>query len=332
MTTTIIAIDAMGGDHAPRAVVEGVNRALADFPDLHIKLYGKQAEIEKYLTNQERVTIVHTDEKIDSSDEPTLALRQKKQASMVLAAKSVKAGEAHAVISAGNTGALLAAGQLIVKRIKGIDRPGLMSTLPTMDGKGFDMMDLGANAESKPEHLHQYAVLGTFYAQKVRGIERPRVGLLNNGTESTKGDPLRLAAYDLLSKDPAIHFIGNVEARDLLDGVCDVVVSDGFTGNAVLKAIEGTGKAVVSQVKSAVKTGGLLAKIGGLLLKSSLTQALGAMDYKKAGGAVLLGLKAPVVKAHGSSDAEAIYHTIKQALAIVSSGVVEASAEAFGEE
>ncbi|MFA9467880.1 phosphate acyltransferase PlsX [Streptococcus sp. E24BD] len=332
MTKHIIAIDAMGGDHAPQAVVEGVNRALAEFSDLSVVLYGKEDAIKQYLTATERVSIVHTDEKIDSSDEPTIALRQKKQASVVLAAKSVKAGEAHAVISAGNTGALLATGQLIVKRIKGIARPGLMSTLPTMDGKGFDMMDLGATAESKPEHLHQYAVLGTFYAQKVRGIARPRVGLLNNGTESTKGDPLRLVAYDLLSKDPAIHFIGNIEARDLLEGVCDVVISDGFTGNAVLKAIEGTGKAVVSQVKSAVKTGGLLAKIGGLLLKSSLTQALGAMDYKKAGGAVLLGLKAPVVKAHGSSDATAIYYTIKQTRDMLESGVVEASVQMFSEE
>lgn len=332
MTKKIIAVDAMGGDHAPQAVVEGVNRALAEFTDLSIVLYGKQAEIEKYLTATERVSIVHTDEKIASDDEPTLALRQKKQASMVLAAKSVKAGETSAVISAGNTGALLGAGQLIVKRIKGIDRPGLMSTLPTMDGRGFDMMDLGATAESKPEHLHQYAALGSFYAQKVRGIAKPRVGLLNNGTEASKGDSLRLAAYELLRQDATINFIGNVEARDLLDGVCDVVVADGFTGNAVLKAIEGTGKAVTGQLKSAIKNGGLLAKIGGLLLKPSLKKALGAMDYKKAGGAVLLGLKAPVVKAHGSSDATAIYYTIKQTRTMLESGVVEASVREFEQE
>lgn len=329
MTKHVIAVDAMGGDHAPQAVVEGVNRALAEFPDLSIVLYGKQEQIKEHLTATERVTIVHTDEKIASDDEPTTALRQKKQASMVLAAKSVKAGEAHALVSAGNTGALLAAGQLIVKRIKGIDRPGLMSTLPTMDGRGVDMMDLGANAESKPEHLHQYGILGSFYAQKVRGINQPRVGLLNNGSESTKGDALRLAAYDLLSQEPSINFVGNVEARDLLDGVCDVVVADGFTGNAVLKAIEGTGKAVVGQVKSAVKNGGFLAKIGGLLLKSSLKQSLEVMDYKKAGGAVLLGLRAPVVKAHGSSDARAIYYTIKQTRTMLDSGVVAASVQEF---
>lgn len=332
MTKKIIAVDAMGGDHAPQAVVEGVNRALADFPDLHVELYGKQAEIEKYLTNKERVTIVHTDEKINSDDEPALAIRRKKEASMVLAAKSVKEGRAHAVVSAGNTGALLAAGLFVVGRIKGIDRPGLMSTLPTTDGRGFDMMDLGANAESKPEHLHQYAILGSFYAQKVRGIDKPRVGLLNNGTEHTKGDPLRKETYQLLSEDTSINFVGNVEARDLLDGVCDVVVADGFTGNAVLKAIEGTAKAITGQLKSAIKAGNFLAKIGGLLLKPSLKKALGGLDYKKAGGAVLLGLKAPVVKAHGSSDAEAIYYTLKQTRTMLESGVVEASVGEFSKD
>lgn len=322
MTKHIIAVDAMGGDHAPQAVVEGVNRALADFDDIEIVLYGKEDEIKKHLTATARVSIVHTDEKIDSDDEPALAIRRKKEASMVLAAKSVKEGQAHAVVSAGNTGALLAAGLFIVGRIKGIDRPGLMSTLPTMDGRGFDMMDLGANAESKPEHLHQYAILGSFYAQKVRGIDQPRVGLLNNGTENTKGDSLRKEVYQLLSEDKTINFVGNVESRDLLEGVCDVVVTDGFTGNAVLKSIEGTAKSLVGQLKSTIKGGGLRAKLGALLLKPTLKQALGAMDYKKAGGAVLLGLKAPVIKAHGSSDATAIYYTIKQTREMVKSGVV----------
>ena len=194
-----IAVDAMGGDYAPQAIVEGVNQALADFSDIEVQLYGDEAKIKQYLTATERVSIIHTDEKIDSGDEPTRAIRKKKNASMVLAAKAVKEGEADAVLSAGNTGALLAAGFFIVGRIKNIDRPGLMSTLPTIDGKGFDMLDLGANAENTAQHLHQYAVLGSFYAKNVRGIMQPRVGLLNNGTESSKGDPLRKESYELLA-------------------------------------------------------------------------------------------------------------------------------------
>jgi len=191
-----IAVDAMGGDYAPQAIVEGVNQALTDFSDIEVQLYGDKSKIKQYLTATERVSIIHTDEKINSDDEPTKAIRKKKNASMVLAAKAVKEGEADAVLSAGNTGALLAAGFFIVGRIKNIDRPGLMSTLPTIDGKGFDMLDLGANAENTAHHLHQYAVLGSFYAKNVRGISKPRVGLLNNGTESSKGDPLRKETYD----------------------------------------------------------------------------------------------------------------------------------------
>ena len=234
-----IAVDAMGGDYAPQAIVEGVNQALADFSDIEVQLYGDEAKIKQYLTATERVSIIHTDEKIDSDDEPTRAIRKKKNASMVLAAKAVKEGEADAVLSAGNTGALLAAGFFIVGRIKNIDRPGLMSTLPTVDGKGFDMLDLGANAENTAQHLHQYAVLGSFYAKNVRGIVQPRVGLLNNGTESSKGDPLRKETYELLVADESLNFIGNVEARDLMNGVADVVVADGFTGTLCSNPLKG---------------------------------------------------------------------------------------------
>ena len=169
-----IAVDAMGGDNAPQALVEGVNQAIRDFDDIEIVLYGDEAKIKNYLTATERVSIVHTEEKIDSDDEPARAIRRKKQASMVLAAKDVKAGEVDAMLSAGNTGALLAAGFFIVGRIKGVERPGLMSTLPTVDGRGYDMLDLGANAENTPEHLHQYAVMGSYYAENVRGIQKPR--------------------------------------------------------------------------------------------------------------------------------------------------------------
>lgn len=324
-----IAIDAMGGDHAPQAVVEGVNQALAAFPDIEIQLYGDEAKIKPYLTASERVTIIHTDEKINSDDEPVRAIRRKKNSSMVLATQAVKDGQADAVLSAGNTGALLAAGVFVVGRIKNIDRPGLMSTLPTMDGKGFDMMDLGANAENTAHHLYQYGILGSFYAEHVRGVKNPRVALLNNGTEETKGTPVHQEAFALLSQEPSINFIGNVEARELLNGVADVVVTDGFTGNAVLKTVEGTAKSIVGQLTGAIKSGSFLAKIGGLLLKPTLKKALGALDYKTAGGAVLLGLKAPVIKAHGSSDATAIFYTIKQTRSILEAGIVEKSVAKF---
>ncbi len=327
-----IAVDAMGGDHAPKAIVEGVNRAIQDFSDIEIQLYGDEAKIREHLTASERVTIVHTNEKINSDDEPAKAIRRKKDASMVLAARAVKDGEAHAMMSAGNTGALLAAGLFVVGRIKGVDRPGLMSTLPTRDGKGFDMLDLGANAENTPAHLLQYAILGSFYAKNVRGIAKPCVGLLNNGTEATKGDSLHKEAYDLLTQEASIHFVGNVEARDLMNGAADVVVTDGFTGNAVLKAIEGTAINLMGSLKSAIKSGGFKAKIGALFLKDSLYQLKDTMDYSSAGGAVLFGLKAPVVKSHGSSDERAIYYTIKQIRTMLETDVVNQLVETFTKE
>ncbi|HEL0587890.1 TPA: phosphate acyltransferase PlsX [Streptococcus equi subsp. zooepidemicus] len=327
-----IAIDAMGGDHAPKAIVEGVNQAIEAFSDIEVQLYGDQSRIESYLVKSDRVSIVHTDEKINSDDEPAKAIRRKKNASMVLAARAVKDGRADAVLSAGNTGALLAAGLFIIGRIKGVDRPGLLSTLPTVDGSGFDMLDLGANAENTAEHLHQYAILGSFYAKHVRGIAKPRIGLLNNGTEATKGDSLRKEVYGRLASDSSLQFIGNVEARDLMSGVADVVVADGFTGNAVLKSIEGTAMSIMGQLKSAIAAGGVKAKLGALLLKGSLYDLKHTLDYSSAGGAVLFGLKAPLVKSHGSSDAKAIFHTIKQVRTMLETDVVGQLVEEFSKE
>ena len=320
-----IAVDAMGGDHAPQALVEGVNQAIQEFKDIKVILYGDEAKIKQYLTATERVSIVHTDEKINSDDEPTRAIRRKKQASMVLAAHAIKNGEADAMLSAGNTGALLASGYFIVGRIKVIDRPGLMSTLPTLDGKGYDMLDLGANAENTPTHLHQYAIMGAYYAENVRGIKRPRIGLLNNGTEESKGDPLRKETYQLLAADPSLNFVGNVEARDLMDGVADVVVTDGFTGNAVLKTMEGTALGLFRQLKTVLSSGGLKAKIGAFLLKNDLRGLKKTLDYSDVGGAVLFGLQAPVVKTHGSSDAKAVYSTIRQIRTMLETDVIRKS-------
>ncbi|CAI3351108.1 phosphate acyltransferase PlsX [Enterococcus cecorum] len=328
-----IAVDAMGGDYAPEAIVKGVMLAREKFNDIEFQLYGKEAEIRKYLTDDRNITIIHTDEKINSDDEPVKAIRRKKQASMVLAAQAVKEGRADAILSAGNTGALLAAGLFVVGRIKGIERPGLMSTLPVIGSTGgFDMLDLGANADNKPEHLVKYAILGSYYAENVRKVAQPKVALLNNGTEDSKGNELTKKAFELLKATPEINFIGNIEARELLEGRADVVVTDGFTGNAVLKSIEGTALSMMKLLKHAILDSGIKGKMGALLLKDGLKDLKNQMDYSKQGGAVLFGLKAPVIKAHGSSKEEAVYATIKQIHTMLESRVVEKLVAHFEEE
>lgn len=321
-----IAVDAMGGDNAPQAIVEGSIKAAKEFKDITIVLYGKQHMIKKYINEElENIEIVHTDEKIESEDDPVRSIRRKKDASMVMAAKSVKDQENDALFSAGNTGALLASGTLIIGRVKGIDRPGLLATMPVMADKqdAFNLLDVGANADSKPSNINQYATLGTYYAKFVRGIDNPRVGLLNNGTEENKGNEVTKEAYKLLNQNEAINFIGNVESRELLNGIADVVVADGFTGNAVLKTIEGTALSMVKLIKDSILNNGLKAKMGGLLLKDSLSNLKDVLDYSKHGGAVLLGLKAPVVKTHGSATSEPVYQTLKQIREMLSSHVVE---------
>lgn len=329
-----IAVDAMGGDFAPQAIVEGVMSALKEFPETEFQLYGKESEIRKYVTTDINIKIIHTDEKIESDDEPVRAIRRKKTASMVLAAKAVKDGEADAIFSAGNTGALLAAGLFIIGRIKHVERPGLMTTMPVMgqpDG-GFDFIDMGANADNKPEHIVQYAVLASYYAKNVRGVANPKVALLNNGAEATKGSELTKKTYELLSQQAGINFTGNIEARELLTGQADVVVTDGFTGNAVLKTTEGTALSLMSVLKKAILGSGIKGKIGGLLLKNALREVKNELDYSSHGGAVLFGLKAPVVKTHGSTGPEAVHHTIRQIHTMVESHVIPDLVSYFEEQ
>jgi phosphate acyltransferase len=315
----ILAIDAMGGDHAPKEIVLGAMKAISHFQELHITLVGDESKINPLLTNKERITVLHTEEVILGTDEPVRAVRRKKNASMVLATQLVADGKADACISAGNTGALMAAGLFVVGRIEGIERPALTPTLPTIDGDGFLLLDVGANVDAKPEHLLQYAIMGSIYSEKVRGIHKPRVGLLNIGTEEKKGNDLTKQAFELLKASP-INFIGNVEARDLLEGVADVVVTDGFTGNMVLKTIEGTALSVFKMLKGALNSS-LKSKLAAAVLKPDLYQLKNKMDYSEYGGAGLFGLKAPVIKAHGSSDAQAIFSAIKQASLMVEQDV-----------
>src|SRR5690625_629157 len=229
-----LAIDAMGGDHAPKEIVLGVMDAVQEFDDVEITLIGDEAKIKPILTNSKNIDILHTTEMITAEDEPVRAVRRKKNASLVLMANEVKEGRADACISAGNTGALMSAGLFVVGRTPGIQRPALSPTLPTIDCTGFVLLDVGANVDATVIHLVQYAIMGSIYAEKVRSINNPTVGLLNVGTEDGKGNELTKKAFIEMKKAP-INFIGNVEARDLLEGVADVVVTDGLSGNVALR-------------------------------------------------------------------------------------------------
>ncbi|MFC3040295.1 phosphate acyltransferase PlsX [Virgibacillus xinjiangensis] len=306
-----LAIDAMGGDHAPKEIVLGAVDAVSKMDNLSITLIGDEEEINKYTKEHEKIKILHTKEVITGEDEPVRAVRRKKNASMVLMAKEVKEGRADACISAGNTGALMSAGLFVVGRIPGIDRPALSPTLPTVDGKGFLLLDVGANVDAKPDHLLQYAVMGSIYTEHVRGISNPTVGLLNVGTEDGKGTELTKKAFQLLQEAP-VNFTGNVEARDILAGAADVVVTDGFSGNVALKTIEGTALTMFSMLKETFMSS-TKSKIAAGMVKKDLKGLQKKLDYSEYGGAGLFGLAAPVIKAHGSSNSRAIYNAIKQA-------------------
>lgn len=316
-----IAIDAMGGDNAPKAIVEGAMAAIKEIKNLSLTLVGDENEIKKHLTNDERIKIIHTKEIIKDDDDPTRAVRRKKEASLVLMAQEVKQGRADACISAGNTGALVVAGLLIVGRMKGIERPALSPILPTSNQKGFLLLDAGANVDANAKNLAQYGVMGSIYAEKVRGIKNPKIGLLNVGTEDTKGNNVTKEAFELLKNSP-INFVGNIEARDLLKGVVDVVVTDGFSGNITLKSIEGTAIHVLDLLKG-VLTSSLKTKLAAGLIKNDLMSLKEQLDYPEYGGAALFGLKAPVIKSHGSSNERAIYHTIKQACNMIDNNVMK---------
>lgn len=325
-----IAIDAMGGDRAPEAIVRGAERAMQVYGDLEFVFFGDEAKIKPYLKNSSRTEVIHTDEVIGAHESPVQSVKSKKKASMVLAAAEVKEKRADVCISAGNTGALVTTGLFHIGRMKGIKRPGLAPTLPTTDGQGFLLIDAGANADAKAEHLYHYAVMGSIYVEKVRGIKNPRVGLLNVGTEEGKGDRLSREAFPLLKEAP-INFIGNVESRDLLERTADVVVCDGFSGNLVLKSIEGTALTLFSLLKEEM-TKSALRKLAAAVLKPGLVGLKKKVDYTEYGGAALFGLSAPVVKAHGSSDEFAVFSAIRQAREIVDRNVISIISETVKKE
>ena len=307
-----IAIDAMGGENAPKAIVDAVLKAKPKLKDTKFVLFGDEEKINELIPTEQkdRIDVIATSEVIVDSDEPVKAIRRKRDSSMVVAANYVKSGKADALFSLGNTGALLACGIFIIGRIKGVERPALMPTLPSAKSEdGFNIIDVGANAQSKPEYLVQWAQMANFYAQKIRNIKNPTVALLNNGAEDDKGDPLHQEAYKLL-KATNLNFIGNAEGNDLMEGKADVIVTDGFTGNATLKAIEGTASVILRLLKDSLLNNGLRPKVGALLAKPGLTALKKRFDTARYGGAVLLGVNAPVVKTHGRSNIRPIYYTL----------------------
>ncbi|MBM0790244.1 phosphate acyltransferase PlsX [Staphylococcus epidermidis] len=322
-----IAVDMMGGDDAPGIVLDAIKKAVEDFKDLEIILFGDESQ---YNLSHERIEFRHCTEKIEMEDEPVRAIKRKKDSSMVKMAEAVKSGEADGCVSAGNTGALMSAGLFIVGRIKGVARPALVVTLPTTDGKGFVFLDVGANADAKAEHLLQYAQLGNIYAQKIRGIQNPSVSLLNIGTEAAKGNSLTKKAYDLFEKNQSFNFTGNIEAKTLMDGNVDVVVTDGYTGNMVLKNLEGTAKSIGKMLKETIMSS-FKNKLAGAVLKKDLDTFAKKMDYSEYGGSVLLGLDGTVVKAHGSSNAKAFYSAIRQAKIAGEENIVQIMKDTVGE-
>jgi len=305
-----IALDAMGGDLAPRSNVLGALAVTKENPDITVVLVGDEQAIRSHVPGQlpANLEIVHASEVIGADEEPVRAVRRKKDASMVVAMNLASEKKVDAAISAGNTGALMTAGMLYAKRMEGIERPALAAYIPNRKGRVTLTLDVGANMDAKPSHLLQYAVMGSLYAEKVLGFERPTVGLLNVGTEEGKGNDLTKHVYPLL-KAADLHFVGNVEARDVMDGACDVLVCDGFVGNVLLKSLEGAATTIFSELKQEF-TSSLINKVGAAILKPGLLRFKKRMDYAEYGGAPLLGLGSPVIKAHGSSGEKAIKNAI----------------------
>ncbi|MDE7082368.1 MAG: phosphate acyltransferase PlsX [Clostridia bacterium] len=322
-----ILVDAMGGDNAPAATCQGAVLALENDKELYLILTGRKDDIErelsKYKYDKSRLEIVDCPDVIGMNDIPTEAVKRK-QSSLIAAYWMLKKEEEIcALVTAGSTGATIVGGQLILGRIRGIKRPALCPAIPNSRGSVTLLCDCGANAECKPVMLCQFAVLASAYAEVGFNIKEPKVGLLSNGTEEHKGDPLHQETFSYLSKMRGINFVGNVEGRDIMLSECDVVVSDGFSGNIALKSIEGCGKLVLGVMKKELSAS-VSSKIGYLFMRKALKKMKGQLDFEKFGGALLLGLKKVVVKSHGSSKATTIAAAIKNAASIYRGGLIPA--------
>lgn len=324
MEKIVIAVDAMGGDNAPKAIVEGCVAALKEMPDVEIILFGKEEQVTPLLEGandvKDRIKVENADDVIDMHEAPMLAIRRKTESSMVKAMLAVREKRAQAVISAGSTGAVLAGGMLRIGRIPGIERPALAPVLPGRK-KPFLLIDSGANVDCQSVYLEQFGLMGSVYMEKMLGVKEPSVMLANIGAEAEKGNKLYKEAHARMSEQKAYRFDGNVEGRDIPEGVCDVVVADGFDGNLLLKYTEGLASALTGMLKDEIM-GDSLAKIGYLFMKKAFKGFKNRLNYEEHGGAPLLGVDGVVVKAHGSSNAKAFASALRQTRDMVRGDVV----------
>lgn len=321
-----IILDAMGGDNAPLAPLEGAARAVQEL-GVEVTLSGDENKIKALAAEHgislDGITLLHTEEIITMEDQPTDVIKAKKNCSMAVGLQALADGQGDAFVSAGNSGALLVGATMIPRRIKGIKRAAMAPLLPTDNGHAI-LMDGGANTECRPEMLEQFGIMGSIYMEKVMGIQNPKVGLINNGSEECKGRELEVETYKLLEQCD-LNFIGNIEGREVPTGKADVLVTDGFTGNIVLKLYEGLGKFFAAKIKEMFSGAG---KIGALFMMDKLSALKDSFDYKKVGGAVLLGISKPVIKAHGSSNGEAFFNAVRQAKNCVDGKICETISEA----
>lgn len=320
-----IAVDAMGGDNAPSEIVKGAVEAVSERPDITVCLTGQEdiikKELEKYTYKKEQIEIVPASEVIETGEPPVNAIRKKKDSSIVVGMNLVKRGEADGFVSAGSSGAFLVGGQVIVGRIKGVERPPLAPLIPTE--RGFSLLiDCGANVDARPSHLVQFAQMGSIYMEHVMGVKRPRVAIVNIGAEEEKGNALVKETFPLLKECPGINFIGSIEAREIPHGGADVIVCEAFVGNVILKLYEGVGATMISMIKKGMMSS-LRSKIGALLIKPALKSTLKSFDASQYGGAPLLGLKGLVVKTHGSSKANEVKNSIIQCIAFKEQAISE---------
>lgn len=312
--TTKIVLDAMGGDNAPVEIIKGAIEAVNKREDIEIILTGKEdiinQELAGYTYNKDQISVVNTSEVIETAEPPVMAIRKKKDSSIVVGLKMVKKGEADAFVSAGSSGAVLAGGQLLVGRVKGVERPPLAPLIPTE--RGFSLLiDCGANVDARPSHLVQFAKMGSIYMENVMGVKNPKVAIVNIGAEEEKGNALVKETFPLLKECKDINFIGSIEAREIPHGQADVIVCEAFVGNVILKLYEGVGGVMVSMIKKGLMTT-LRSKIGALLIKPALKETMKSFDSSEYGGAPLLGLEGLVVKTHGSSNAKEVCNSILQ--------------------
>lgn len=309
-----VVVDAMGGDHAPEAPVRGAIDAIKESGDIYIYLVGVKETIEKELGKYEypkdRLEIVHASQIIETAEPPVMAIRSKKDSSIVVGQTMVKKQEADAFVSSGSTGAVLVGGQVIVGRIKGVERAPLAPLIPTAKGMSL-LIDCGANVDARPSHLVQFAKMGSIYMENIMGVDAPRVGIVNIGAEEEKGNALVKETFPLLKECEGLHFTGSIEAREIPAGAADVVVCEAFVGNVILKLYEGVGATLISKIKESMMSS-MRTKMGAMLVKPALKDTLRSFDISGHGGAPLLGLKGLVVKTHGSASATEIKNAIFQ--------------------